>query len=640
MKTKLSVFLTGKTLKKCAVLFWCALLAHTSLGQPPIQWQRSFGGTLNETLSSIVFTADSGYGVSGTATSTNVQVVGNHGASDFWFVKTDSFGLIKWQSCYGGSAIEVCNGGIKTRDKGFLLFGSTSSSLNGQVGLKHAGGLDFWIIKIDSLGVLQWQKCYGGTSASGDVAFSAVQMFDGGYVITGATCGNTGASATDITVATGGTYKGGPSDMWVIRVDSNGVLKWQKCIGLTGTDYGNCVSQTSDSCIAVFGSSNSVGSGSVSGNHGGYDAWFLKLDTMGNVLWHSSLGGSADEFGGRFVQNSDHGYTLVSTTFSNGSGQVTSNFGGSDIWVTCLDSVGTLKWQKNYGGVSNEAGYSIAPTQDGGYLITGNTASNNTGMVFGYHALGDIWVFKIDSVGNLQWQKCLGGSQIEFGTDCLQTPDGYYTIGGFSGSSDGDVTGNHGPTPSLDFWIVRLSNNPILPLPIKLASFEAFLLEEKIVKLNWATFSENNNNYFIVEKSSDLEKWFEAGYLQSSCGTCTEKQNYSLEDKHPFTGVSYYRIKQVDFNGKFSYSGSEAVYINRRFVEVGISTQITNGPMFIYGLTSGQNIEIYDMQSRIIEKYKVNNDSLNLNLSLYAKGMYIIHIIDEKKVTSFKITKF
>ena len=119
----------------------------------------------------------------------------------------------------------------------------------------------------------------------------------------------------------------------------------------------------------------------------------------------------------------------------------------------CGHAQPTIDWQQLYGGSGADSGFSIAPTADGGYIVLGRTLSNDV-QVSGNHGLHDLWVIKIDAIGGLEWQRCLGGSDIEEPGDIEQTPDGGYVLIGRTSSNDGDVSQLSGDR---DIWVVRLT---------------------------------------------------------------------------------------------------------------------------------------------------------------------------------------
>lgn len=224
-------------------------------------------------------------------------------------------------------------------------------------------------------------------------------------------------------------------------------IEWQKSLGGTGEERAESIQQTSDGGYIVAGSSKS-NDGDVSGNHGDFDYWVVKLNNSGNIQWQKSLGGSESDRATSVQQTSDGGFIVTGYTYSN-NGDVSNNHGASDIWVVKLDNSGNLQWEKSYGTGLNDSGTSVKETSDGGYIVTGTSWINS-------NLSDDYKVLKLDSSGNVQWQKNYGGSKSDWGQSIIQTSDEGYIIVGGSYSNNGDVTGHHGSTEYLDCWIVKL----------------------------------------------------------------------------------------------------------------------------------------------------------------------------------------
>ncbi|MGN6568262.1 MAG: hypothetical protein ACTHJ0_09930, partial [Flavipsychrobacter sp.] len=207
--------------------------------------------------------------------------------------------------------------------------------------------------------------------------------------------------------------------------------------------------------------------GDVTGNKGFDDVWIIKMDRNGNVIWQKTMGGSANDYCNSIKQTSDGGYIAGATT-SSSDGDVSSLHSAyyQDYWAVKLDDTGKIEWQKTYGGGQNEKLSAIIQTADGGYLMTGNTASTD-GDVKGYHKPtsgwpgGDEWLLRTDNTGKIMWQKCIGGSYAENGTGLLQIGDSTYVTVGSAASNDGDVTGLHGFPGSQDYWPVQIHESMV-----------------------------------------------------------------------------------------------------------------------------------------------------------------------------------
>lgn len=423
---------------KNILYFFCVMASSLLAAQAPeIQWQRTFGGTGSEYAKCVRQAHDGGYIVIGTTPSNNGDVSGNHGNNDLWMIKLDPDGELEWQKCLGGTGSESGNAIRLTADGGYIIAGDASSN-NGDVSGGN-GSNDFWIVKIDHAGIIQWQNSLGGSG--GDHANDIDLTSDGGYIAAGTTSSNNG----DVT----GNH-GGISDGWVVKLNHTGDLEWQTTVGGSGTDQFRSVSQTIDGGYIAAGITNS-NDGDVSGNHGSNDFWVVKLSATGELQWQKTLGGTGSDVGQYIVQNNDGTYMAIGTT-SSFNGDVSGNHGGSEYWMIKLSETGTMLWQKCIGGTSSDIARAMQPTNDGGFIITGNSSSNDYDASY-TQGLGDFWVVKIDALGNVQWEKSMGGTGADDSTSVQETSDGGFIITGQTTSTDGDITENKG---IYDFWVVKL----------------------------------------------------------------------------------------------------------------------------------------------------------------------------------------
>lgn len=428
------------------------LLGSMNLGfsQPSIQWQQSFGGTNNDQPASTVRqqTPDGGSITIGLSSSNDGDVSGHHGTlsqPDIWILKLDSLGNVDWQQSYGGTSQEQSGDIIINSDGGYTFCGQTQSN-DGDVSGNN-GYSDCWVVKLDVNGTILWQHCYG--SAGNDFASSIQQTPDGGYIV----LGNTDSVGGDVSGWHGGR------DLWLFKIDSIGTLLWQKCLGgsLSEQCEDNGLLLAQDGGFYITSNTNSS-DGNVSFNNGMSDFWLVKTDSSGNIEWEHTFGGSGGEGLPAFSMTSDNGILLAGSTGSPVSGDVTFRYSGTggDGWIVKTDSMGVKQWVKTLGGTGSEFFGSSIQTNDGGYLLQGLTFSNDFD-VSGNHGIADSWLVKTDSVGTLQWQRCFGGSSFDAGCDMLLTTDGGLLMSNFSGSNDGDVSGHHGVTMAYDIWIVKLS---------------------------------------------------------------------------------------------------------------------------------------------------------------------------------------
>ena len=415
-------------------------IAQTSL----IQWQSNYGGTGDDEAYSIQPTHDGGYIVAGSSTSMDGEVTGHNYSStkpeDFWVIKIDACGNLQWQKSLGGTGKDIAYSVIQTSDKYYLVAGFTNST-DGDITVYHGGASDYWVVKLDTLGNIIWQKTFGGLGEDG--AQSIKETTNGNYVVAGWSSSN------------GDTLGDHDFDYWVVKLDTAGNVKWQKLYGGSGDDTPYSIATTNDGGYVVAGYSQS-NDGDVTGHHGALNAndyWVIKIDSLGVLQWQKSIGGSARDNANDVIQTNDKGYMVAGFANSN-NGDVSSNYGGTDYWLVKLDSVGNIKWQKNYGGTSNDQATAIRQLANGNYILAGVSYSNDKDVTGNHGGVGDYWVVYLSGNGIIQWQKALGGSNSDYANDIQLTKDGGFVAAGTSNSSDGDITSFYA---QYDYWVVKLS---------------------------------------------------------------------------------------------------------------------------------------------------------------------------------------
>jgi hypothetical protein len=508
-----------------------------SFGQAPtISWQKTLGGTAYDQGESVQPTLDGGYIVCGIATSNNGNVTGNHGFGDVWVVKLDSDGNIQWQHAYGGSNDDGGFSIVQTPDGGYVIAG-TSTSTNGDATTNY-GGVDWWIIKMNATGVLQWQKSYGGSNT--DIPYEIQVTADHGFVAVG----YTNSTAGNVTGNHGG------EDYWVVKMDSAGNLQWQKTLGGSLQDRGLSIRQTTDQGYAVCGFTYS-NDGDVTGNHGGSDCWVVKLNSGGALVWQHVFGGTSDDQANSVRQTLDGGFVFGGQTASS-NGDVTFNHGFTDLWLVKLNSAGMLQWQQSLGGTMVDQAYAVRQTPDGNYVAVGSSFSSD-GQVTGNHGGYDYWFVKANAIGNIIWQKSLGGTSVEEAL-CVEVTDSGYAVCGGTLSNDGDVSGNHG---DFDYWVLSVPDAFAVLLPVELISFSGRSHWDGNI-LEWKTASELDNERFTVWKSADGKTYNSIGSI-NGVGSALVESSYSFIDTFPSNPVTYYKLEQTDFDQTSTFSQVIAV---------------------------------------------------------------------------------
>ncbi len=435
-----------------------SIISFQSFSQtaPGIQWAKCYGGSRNDLACFAAGLPDGNFIVAGRTSSYDGDVTITYNypgilvGTDYWLLKLDTAGGIIWQKCYGGTENDYALDFKPAGDGGFILAGYSDSG-DGDVSGNNGGSHDCWIIRLDSTGAKQWQQCLGGSSE--DASSSVIQTSNNHFMA----LGRTNSNDSDVTGNHGGV------DFWAVELDTSGNMVWQKCYGGSGHDFGTSIAPAQDGGYIMAGSSQSA-DGDVSGNYGSKDCWIVKTDSIGGIQWQKKYGGSGPESANDIRQTPDGGYIFTGYTASNDS-DVTGNYGNNDVWVVRLDAAGGIVWQKCYGGTNNEEAYRIIQTPDAGFVISGYTSSGDSNVT-GNHGSRDFWIFKVDSLGALIWEKCFGGSDQDNGFQISNTADGGFILCGSTESNDGDVTGNHDSTGiRSDLWVVKIGPDTITGQP-------------------------------------------------------------------------------------------------------------------------------------------------------------------------------
>jgi len=349
---------------------------------------------------------------------------------------------IQWANQYGGSGVDIPLTIIPTNDLGTLVAGYTDSKDGDVSNIASREYWDLWVTKLDRCGTIQWQKTWGGSGY--ESARDILQLNDGGYFILGET------NSTDGNVCAG---FGGTKDMWLLRLDDNGNLLWQKRYGGNGLDIGNRIAQLPDGNFLVTMSTSS-NDGNISGNHGtgGYtDAAVLKIDGNGNILFSKCFGGSKNEELLDFVIINNKIY--LGGYANSTDGDIPPSQLNYDVWLLAIDMNGNKIFSKVYGGSQNDVAYSMTTGIDGSLTLAGYSTSTD-GPVTGARGSQDYWIINIGTNGSLNWQTVAGGTEADYANSILTDTDGGYLVAGISYSADGDVS--H-PKGEGDYWIVKLS---------------------------------------------------------------------------------------------------------------------------------------------------------------------------------------
>src|SRR3990170_1614159 len=308
-----------------------------------VMWSKTYGGAGDDEAYSVIETIYGEYALAGYTHSQGA------GKADFWLAKTDGFGNLQWSRTYGGAGGDFGESVVQTAEDGYAIAGRTDSL--------DTGNYDFWLVKTDYNGNMQWNRTYGGMLSY--MAYSLVKTSDEGYALTGFTRSFSGYS-----------------DFWLVKTDSNGNAQWNRTYGVGNENIAYSVIQTQDGGYAVAGRG-----GTVSRSSG----VLLKTDSNGIQQWIKSYpkGYSSETYS--VVQADDGGYALAGVSESYDPWM-----GGDDFYFVKTDFSGNVIWSKIYGGTGPDWAQSVVETGDGGNVLAGITYSPGAGDA-------DFWLVKTEA---------------------------------------------------------------------------------------------------------------------------------------------------------------------------------------------------------------------------------------------------
>lgn len=438
--------------KTVLLLMLASILWVSAAAQPNIKRQKAIGGDGNDQLNSMCRTIDGGVvlgGVSGSFISDD-KSENSRGDDDYWIVKLDRLGNIQWDKTLGGDLRELFGEVQQTADGGYIVGGSTLSGQTGDKTEASRGMNDFWIVKLSSAGQIQWEKTFGGNKE--DILYSIKPTADGGFVMGGSS--NSGISGDKTADSRGG------NDYWMVKVDAAGTKQWDKTIGGDNTDVLHSLVQTTDEGYFLCGYSDSYKSGEKSEDQINIDYWVVKLDKWGAIQWDNTIRGGLDDIPYSTQQTADGGYVVAGYSNSNAFADKTdASRGGNDYWVVKLSSTGAMEWNKTIGGNYGDQLFSIQQTSDKGYVLGGSSWSGIWGEKTEPRRGGnsaDYWVVKLSKNGAVEWDKTIGGGTSDYGRSVLEALENVYIVAGYSlsGANKDKTVGSRG---GYDYWILQIN---------------------------------------------------------------------------------------------------------------------------------------------------------------------------------------
>lgn len=412
-------------------------------------WVKTFGGSDEDDAIDVVQANDGNYIVLGYTKSMDGDVTGKTSPDvDYWLLKIDSDGNKIWDKTFGGSGEDRATGISKTNDGGYIISGFTGSD-DGDVS-ENAGFHDYWIVKITGSGDIQWEKSFGFIGQ--DQSYQVIQTNEGGYFATGfLDVGLADGEGNDFSNGQNQTRNGQHSlgDYWGIKMDTDGNKVWRRYFGGSHVDQSNDVLQTEDGGFLLTGISESSDF-DISNARGANDFWIIKVSAEGNLLWEKSFGGSETDRAFS-VTNSNDGNFIITGESRSSDVDVSSPKGGGDIWaVKFSSSNGSIIWEKSFGGTQFDTSRGITNLGDGLYAIAGSSRSNDIDVSNNFGA-NDAWILLINETGDLVFEKNIGGSNIDFLNNAIGTSNNEIIFIGNSMSNDIDIPENKGNKDILIF---------------------------------------------------------------------------------------------------------------------------------------------------------------------------------------------
>ena len=533
-----------------------------------------------------------------------------------------------WQQCYGGSSDDRLSNIISYK-YGYLFFGGTTS-IDGDITNNYCGGGAAWLVNIDNKGDKIFDSCYCGFSgASGE---KIVNNFDDGFYLTG---------------SSGPNHSGGINGYWLAKIDTNFNVVWQDVLGGSYIERPKGASIAQDGGIIEFGLTGSD-DGDIEEYYGDFDNWLVKLNPDGSKGWIKTYGNIGSESGGGLLPTHDGGYIYACSGYNQLPGNIYCE--GHDAmmaeaWLIKLDDQGIVEWNQCYGGADIDLFVDVIELNNG-YIALGTSESSDGDLPNHYGTVGessDIWIVRVDNVGELLWSKVFGGTDWDYGSKIFQNENNTFTILGKTKSHNGDVQGNSAPSNYSVVWMLKIDENgeliyqkpfdelvDITGIPdfIRISDYKFIAAVTKYH--NTCNYSWNNhNNDIYVFEIQDMDEFIPSqpmgvdrvclgeeteSYYTTTLVVDTMQTQWLLEPEEAgiitamhdsvlinwnmeFNDTAWLQVKSINIYGESSYS-----VVKEIIVYSALNLLDINGPDSICTITNEQTI------------FTTNNpESLNLN---------------------------
>ena len=351
-----------------------------------LEWNKTYGGSGDDRGYDIIQTSDNGFAILGYTDSSDGDITINNGFRDFWLAKLDASGNLTWQKSFGFPGADEGTAIIETSDNNFLISGVldvTSSGGQGNLGrfvMEHAGG-DYWAIKVSSSGDLIWSRFYGGSFT--DSPTGIIENNNNEFIFVG------GSDSNDVDI----TNNKGSYDFWVVKSEAGGNMIWEKSFGGSEIDEARGIVSTYDGSHIIVGDTRS-NEQDVSLNNGAADLWIIKISDDGDLIWNRSIGGSNFDVSRSINKTSDNGFIIAGSSRSS-DGDVARNQGQNDAWIVKINTFGELLWETTVGGSEIDFAYDSVQLNNGTIIAVGETNSSD-GDILENKGFTDVLIIKIN----------------------------------------------------------------------------------------------------------------------------------------------------------------------------------------------------------------------------------------------------